>query len=418
MFNPIKAALESIDFQSGALFAELTMAFQALRKIPKGDIADSEEAHNLSAIIANSTGLKISLEFGDMGPAVEIPAINKNNVLINSYIRAFNSSSDGLRLIGEAGGMVRGSVDLAKSKASGVFSEVSTKLHMPLDMVSDTKFTEEELAAVALHEIGHIFTYYEFITRSMTTNQVLAGISKALAGVDDIKVRESVLLSAKKALRLKDLDAAALAKSKSSTVVEAVIITSVAQQSHSELGSNIYDISSWEYLCDQFAARHGAGRHLVTALDKIYRGSKNISFRSTPGFLAIEAFKLILLIIAIAQAPFLLVAVLTMFAADGRGIGDYDTPEARFKRVRNQIVENLKDTQLSKDDHDRLTADLITIDEILANVNDRRQFFGVLWDAFNIKARKARSQELLQKELEEIAANELFVKAAALRQMA
>ena len=108
MYNPIKAALESIDFQSGTLFAELTMAYEALRKVPKKDVSDSEEAQNLSAIIAHSTGLKLSFEFGDVGPAVEIPAISKNNVLINSYIRGFASSSDGLRLIGEAGGMVRG----------------------------------------------------------------------------------------------------------------------------------------------------------------------------------------------------------------------------------------------------------------------------------------------------------------------
>jgi hypothetical protein len=146
-------------------------------------------------------------------------------------------------------------------------------------------------------------------------------------------------------------------------------------------------------------------------LAKIYKGVWHISFRSGPTFLALEALKLCTIIVN----PFLF---LLLCSIDGRGDGTYDQPGARFKRVRNQIVENLKNKELSKDDHERLTADMTLIDDVLKDVNDRRQLVGVLWDSLVPSGRKARKQELLQRQLEDLVANDLFVKAAELRQLA
>ena len=92
----------------------------------------------------------------------------------------------------------------------------------------------------------------------------------------------------------------------------------------------------------------------------------------------------------------------------------YDRPGERFKRIRDQIVENLKDKKLNEDSIHRLRADLAAIDEVLATVNDRRQWLGAVVDMISNNARKVRNQEILQQELEDIAVNELFVKAAAL----
>ena len=103
---------------------------------------------------------------------------------------------------------------------------------------------------------------------------------------------------------------------------------------------------------------------------------------------------------------------------DGSGDGTYDRPGARFKRVRNQVVEAMKDKDITKDDMESLQADLNAIDDIMDRVEDRRQWAGVLWDNLIPSARKAHTQEQLQQELEDIAANELFIKAAQLKQMA
>lgn len=404
--------LESIDFIGNSFFKELTLAFTDLKAEPKKTMADSEVVQRIMGIIKHNTGMNLSFTLDIHGPCVEVPQIDKNNPLINSLIRDLIDSNAGLKMIAAAeNGVARGTVNLRTGKVTGIFANAPATIHFPLyEMLQNDRYLPEELAAMLLHEIGHLFTYYEYLSRSVTTNQVLAGMSKALDGSSGVDEREAVLISVKRALSLTDLDVKTLAKSSNTKTAEIVVISNITRVTASELGSNIYDFSTWEYLCDEFATRHGAGRYLVTALDKLFRQHGHRSFRNTPGFLAYEAFKLILVFSIVGSAAGLL---LVLF--DGSGDGTYDEPGARMKRVRNQIVENLKDKQLTSDDHARLLADLVCIDDLLRNVNDRRQFFGVVWDA--LTSSKARDQKLLQQELEALAVSELFVKAAVLKQM-
>jgi hypothetical protein len=413
---PIAIAQESIDFQSDKFFKELTLLVSEMKKQDAKKLVDSEYLAGLQKTVKDHTGLTISIHMGAYGPAVEIPSINKNNALINAHYRDFASSADGIRMINEAGGAIRGTVNLKTGKVGGAFSDIVHKVYLPVAMFSGTKFLAEEIAAPLLHELGHLITYYEYMTRTVTSNQALAGLSKALDQSGTIAEREAVLVSVKKALNLTELDAKALAQSTDKKVVEVVVVSQIAQAAESEIGTNIYDFNTWEYLSDQFAARHGAGRYLVTALEKIYKSSFNISFRSSVTYFVMEAVKLALVVGSfwlppVAQIGFLLIAM------DSMGDGSYDRPGARFLRIRNQIVEALKDKRLSKEDVQQLSEDLDAVDEVLATVKDREQFFGLVWNLFSRNARKRMSQEAMAKEIEAYAANNLFVESMKLRQL-
>lgn len=410
--------LESLQFQTDAFFKELTLSVNALRELKKDEIADSPQVGVLNKVVNHHTGLNIAFEMGAMDPCVDIPMVNKNNPLINSFIRDYINSANGLKMISEAKSAVRGTVNLKTGKVSGVFSEVLSTIHMPTDMFVGKKFTSEEIAAIMLHEIGHLFVYYEFMARSVTTNQVLAGLSKALDGSADVSEREMVLMTVKKAMNLTELDVQELARSKNSKVTEIVVISNIAHEIESEIGSNVCDFSTWEYLSDEFAARQGAGAALQTALVKLYKSVYNISFRSSTGYLSIEALKLFLIYATFVGVPFTAMAAVFLIAMDGTGDGSYDRPGARMVRIRNQIIEAMKDKKLDKETHARLAESLQTADEVLAQVNDRRQLLGVLWDALLPSARRARKQLKLQQELESIAMNDLFAKSADLRQLA
>jgi predicted Zn-dependent protease with MMP-like domain len=404
------AAMESIDFQPTSFFKEMVLLVSELQNVKSAEVQDSEILGKISNLIKHYTGISVTFDIADHQPHVNVPPVNRNNVLVNSFIRNFVSSSVGIRMISQADHAVRGAVNLKESKVTGIFTEVDSVIGLPLYFFTTKKFSAEEISGVIFHEIGHLFTYFEFMTRSVSTNQILAGLAKSLDDSGTVEEREAVLISVKQALKLKDLNEKELAKSTDKRVAEVVVITNVVKQTESELGSNIYDFSTWEMLSDQFAARHGAHRHVVTALSKIYQGGWNISFRSLPAYLAMEAAKLVLLILA----PHLSILLMSM---DGSGDGTYDRPGARFKRLRNQVVENLKDKKLKAEDHERLTADLKTIDDVLAGVEDRRQLVEVIWNAVIPYSRKAWNQERLQRELENLAVNELFVKSAELRQM-
>lgn len=425
----IQLSMEAIQFQqSQAFFKELTLAFSELKKKKAAELRkDSEGSGLLSKIIKNHTKLKVAVDITDYGPAIEVPHLNKNHPLVHDTKRAWISSADGMRAIAEAGGTVRGSVNLATGQVTGVFTEMDNRLYFPADMIASSKYTAEELAAVALHEVGHLMTYCEYMTRTVTTNQVLAGMAAALGKAGTPEEREAILISTKKALHL-DIDTGELAKEKDNEVVTYVVISNVAKTTADEIGFNIYDLNSWEMLSDQYVARQGAGRYLVTALDKLYRSYGNISFRSLPAYLAMEGLKFSLVVGGLAvgltggllglagRYAFTLGTVLIMM--DGMGDGTYDRPGMRLLRVRNQIIEEMKDKKVKGEYAERLSEDLAAIDSVLKEVNDREQLWGKLWNLFSKDSRRRLSQEQLTRELETIASNDLFAASLRLRQQA
>jgi len=416
LFKQPEFALESIDFQNPLFFKELTAIFENLAKVPEAEMADSAECVQLSRVVTHHTGMSIGFSLGNIDPCIEVPMLDRNNILINSMIKNFVNSADGLRMIAAAeDGVVRGKVNIRTGRVSGIFTDVKATIHLPTKMLKGSKYTAEEMAAITLHEVGHLFTYFEYSSRTVVTNQALAGMSKSLDGNLGPAEREAVFVSVKKALKLTDLDTKELAKSTNNRIVELVVVSAVARAARHELGANVYDFSTWEYLADQYAARQGAGRHVVTALDKLYRGMFHISFRSLPAYVAMEALKLGMLVMAAKTGmglPFIF-----LVAMDGQGDGTYDLPGARFKRVRNQLVEALKEPKLSPAEVRNYQDDIAAIDKVLEGVNDRRQLLGLLWDAVAVWNWKEADQKKFQQDLEAIAANDLFQHAADFKNM-
>ena len=411
---------ESIAFQTeSAFFKELVLNLNELKKENKDKIQDSELIGILSNVVKHHTGLNIIFNIDDNDPQVTTPMVNKNNILIDSFIKNYINSSDGLKMINDSNGIARGSVNLKTGMVSGIFTTVKSTIDLPISMLISSTYTTEEIAAITLHEVGHLFVYYEYMTRMVTTNQMLAGLSKALDNTSTAEERESVLITVKKAANLTTLDTKTLAKTTDKKIAEIVVISNIASVTVSELGSNIYDFSTWEYLADQYVARQGAGRVLATALEKTYKGYRNMSFRSTTGYLAMEALKVFLIIsplisIGGISLRLLLIIGIILTSKDSDNPA-YDRPGERIKRIRDQIVENLKNKKLNKEDIANLKSDLVAIDLILKEITDRRQWLDYLSGVFSSATRKAWNQELLQKELENLATNDLFIKAAELK---
>jgi hypothetical protein len=418
----LSIATESIDFQSDAFFKELVSIVKELQGVKSEEIPGHEAALQLPSLIAHYTGLNIRVVWGENGHQVTAPRVTKNHPLLSLWADWFRQAvvpnADGEKLIADSKTNPMGRVNLKTGRVSGVFSTIQSDLDLPLDSLVDKFYRPEEYAALALHELGHLEAYYELIACTLSTNQILAGLAKKLDQSAGPKDREAVLTRLKSVAELNDLDVQALAKSSDKKVVETVVVTSIAKQIESEIGSNLYDMNSWEMLADQFAARFGAGRHVVTALDKSRRSRGDIAYRGTATYLMIEAYKLLLL----AAGPFSFglswLYLLFLSASDGNDkSGTYDTLRTRYMRVREQIVEAMKDKRITAEQQASYADDIATIDEILTFAKDRQQLLGYVRDFLSPIQRRRISQEKLQRELESIANNDLFVKAASLRQL-
>ena len=403
---------ESIAFQNTTFFDELTLAFDEVKNLKETDVGDSEPIYRISKIIKNHTNLNITIDAeNDYPPCIDIPNIDRNNPLINAAQRAIVNSTDGLTMIESSNEVLHGTVNIKTAKVSGVFSDIKAKMYLGKAFIQGNKYSSQELAAITLHEVGHLFTYFEFITRTVRTNQVLAGLSKILDGSENQEKREVALLSAKKALKLDKLDLSQL-KDVNTKTTQVVLIDALVKETRTELGYNLFAESSWEYLCDQFSARHGAGVHLATALSKIYKSHYNISYRSLAVYLAVEMIKVIL----ISNLSFLGILFLVVML-DSQDGGGYDLPSARLKRIRDQATQYLKNKQISDVERRRILDEIESIDKLLAEMTNRKQLFTYIHEFFSKRTRDERAYRKLQYELEDIAMNDLYVKAAEFKLM-
>jgi uncharacterized protein YjfI (DUF2170 family) len=222
---------------------------------------------NYCIVIKKTTNLNTTIIVDQLygSAAVMVPDVNRNNPLVNDMNKGYLPNATGFKLVENARNVIKGTVNLKKARVDGVYANLDHTVFLPLtDMLSE-RFTDEEIVAVLLHEIGHIFVYYEYISRTVTTNTVLAGIAKTMSSTTDPKEIETVLLSAKKVLQLTDLDVKKLVNNSRVDLVEMVVVSSAIEQARSELGSDIYDMNSFEALADNFATRLGCGRELVTS---------------------------------------------------------------------------------------------------------------------------------------------------------
>lgn len=451
MKHKFNISLEAIAFQSGVFYKELIVLVGELRKLSNEELADinNEIITRTVRHIFTHIGLRIDLRFGEHGPVVNFPQLDRNNVLINAWRRQYLNSDNGLKMIRNAeDGMVRGSVNIMTSKASGVFSEVESKLTLPFDMIRPKQFTDGEVAAALVHELGHIFTYFEYLSRTVRTNQALAGLSRQLDGSSTQHEREVILMDLKTRMNLQDLDVAALSKTSDKTVIEVVVIANFVRVSYAELGSDIYDLTNFEYVSDQFATRHGAGRDLVTGLDKFQRASGDKAYQSNAAFYIAESLKAGMFIIsatavvggfgvlAVAGSAVAAGQVGTLIGFSGiRGImawsaavhrdnainPEYDRSGMRFKRIRLQLVERLKEKTKDPEDQKSTREDIIIIDNCLKFINDREQWFTAIMKFIGKTSRNPRDQfvqqEKLQYDLEQLQSNDFFIKHSELTEL-
>lgn len=419
----LSLSLEAIDFQPNAnFFKELVAVCRSLSKADAKTLADHDIAQQLPAVIKHHTGMNVQVWFGAADVAMAAPLVNHNNPLLNALDledREFMPNADADQILARLEKNPIGRVSLKTGMVSGIFSVFPAILTLPSEVLTSSKYSPEEKAAMILHELGHVFSYFEFLANSHSTNQILAAISRKYDQTTNVKEREYVLTKIKTLAQLDSLDAEALAQSNDKKVVSIVVVASLVKKIESELGSNLYDMNSWEQLADQYATRQGAGRHVLTVLDKMYRADEHLNFRSTPRYLFVEALKLCL----VAFIPFTggvsLMPLLAMCGVDAsQPDAGYDSLKNRYGRVRDQVVEALKDQKLSSDDVENLTQDLDAIDELLKGVKDRQQLFGYLIDFLSPYQRKRISQQKMQRELERLAHNDLFTHSAKLRQLA
>lgn len=406
----LSSALEAVKFQvEPVLFTAVSQHMKKIRAA-KDYTATSKETMDLSDTLRKHTGISITVMYAssqDCNAFVRLPDLDRNHPLLAGFRQHFVGSSVSiLEFRKNKTQTLEGSVDLVKGKVGGIYSDLDCEVYLTMGLMETTSFNHEELAAILLHEVGHLMTYFEYIHRTVTSNYALLAVAEEIITKDTVKRIELIDATSKHFNYDADkLDG--LKTTRSKDVAYTILITTHIQKVRAELGANLYDKRGCEHLADQYASRMGAGTSLVTALAKMNRRSP--SRYSTAGFILFEGFKLLLTALAsFAISPLVLVLILVAYDPTDK---IYDDPEARMRRIRNELLGGMKDRSIPKERKERMKKDLEIIDAAMADFNDRRTFYEFLYTTFLPGIRNQTKQMQKQQELEALANNELFSKA-------
>lgn len=418
----LKISMEAIGFQqNSALFNELTIFYGNLMS---GGL-EGQRSKTLDAMaesVLKHTGINttFTLLAGATGIfMVAIPPLLHDNPINNkSYTqRLSNLSLDAMSFKG----IFKGGIDLKGGKVDGDFSKIMYEIYLDLDGLSQSFFTPEEAAATTLHEIGHVFTNIYLMSSMFRTNLVMQEIGKIFDRTRETKVRIDSLTVVEKLYGAKFEDKAALANNNDTDAVAIATAGLTITSLRSELGTRYYDERLGEFVADQFATRHGAGAHLVSALDKLgalYKKKREYqSVAAGWGEVLGLGVLAALLSPAVATAGFsggVLGCFIMALNKRNKDEKVYDEPSARFAAIEREIISILKDSSLPNHVVRKLLMDIDSIRRTIAGLTKYNyplqrgiEFLVGTWNG-------ERREIKFQRDLEKLGNNSLFVDSAKL----
>lgn len=309
----------------------------------------------------------------------------------------------------------KGYIDLKHARLGGYMSEVKHHLLINFFEAFKMEFTPAELVAVITHEVGHAFHGLEFHHKLETTNVTFLNIIEKINKKDYAKAEHMLVTTVGE----KEFKEAILAKDGIIKDYREAVVLGYLSAIKSQLPSNKYDQTTFENLADEFATRFGLGKELVSGLNKIH-SRYGVTYKRS---LVLTSFQYFIEILTIGVIMFVggyigvaaYTALFFFILGDGKADMTYDFPLDRYNRIKNSLINQMKDTNLPNDFLAKLLADYKFIDGIIEGSQYFKSFGSTLADVVLASNRKNVYYMKLQKEVENSLNNELFVKFVELK---
>lgn len=411
-------SLEMISYNvKSDFFKDLILAVAKLREdLPKFDKklkrGKEVEYGPIKDIIFKHTGILVKdylvpNSYG-ISPAIVPPDLDRNNPILHPLkSNVFTNRQLKEQVKKSDSGILSGEIDYSKGTVGGDFSKVESLLIIPNMILTTKAFTNAEIASMLLHECGHVFSYFMYLSRTVTINHVLGQLTEEFNKVETSKEQIELIEETNKMLKVDTLDAEDLAKVKDGERVSTVIVSEVVKHRLSYTDTPVFDFRTWEAMSDQYASRNGASVDLASGLDKMYRMFDMPAYWSTGKYVMVNVFTAPFIVLSL---PILLLATLISEPYDA-----YDKPKDRLKRIRREMVNALKNKSLSKGQSKTIQEDIDKVDGLLNEMSDRSDLVDVVWRLMNPALNRDRKQTAYLNELEIMANNDLYVRANRLK---
>ena len=411
----LNVAQEAIAFQGDGFHKELTLLIQPYIENSNTRVELDKLSSDLTKVIRKRINADVGIVIDRWLPMMLLCDSVDINALFSQYSKMDEEAVINPEVIQKMT-VSSGFVDLELSKLNGYFSKRMSAIGFSPDYISSGKFTAEEISALILHELGHLFGICEMLDRTAGTNQILVTIDRALRNTTDVKKREMILRYGGSALGLNERVIVDLEKTTNDTIATTILISESTKNMflRSDQRNTYYESITIEYMADEFAARHGAGKALVTSLDK--HNGYSFQKRNPNAYLYMEIIKAAAVIVGSLTNPFILALGLAVSFFDRSHSEEpiYDNPLARLNRIRNQFVEQAKQPGLPSNVTKQLLVDVKVVDSLLTEYRDQKDWLTYLVDCFKSSR---TSNRIDQQRLEKLALNDLFLKALEFKQI-
>lgn len=420
ILKPSEFSAEMIAHQvDRKLFDEVTACFQYMRddKHDMRAVDDSKtrkviDNSKLYEVIRKHTGLNITLTVDDSmrdNAYVYIPTVDKNHPLLGDLHRQFLGIDD-LRKVERWKGTL-GTVDLRRGKVTGVFSEIESKIFVSQSLIKNDYMPIDGVAAVFLHEVGHIIGYYAYMGRLVTNLYIAheANLRLSKANNDEVRYEQLKILRGRHELdTLTDDDIKAV-----STNVTAMnlVVTSAAEKPISGMDSAWYDSRAYEQLADQYVSKLGGQRALALGLDIIYRRSGAMEHKGTMTRLILGLIRFVLYIAAAIYVGPIAAVIIAIMAIFSTGEPIYDPLDKRIDKIRQQLIDRSKLRNISKDERKRIDDEIKDIDLLLKDIKVYKPWESYIASTINFILRKNENRAKMVNELEGLVNNNLYAAA-------
>lgn len=422
----LRASLEAMIYRgSSPLFRALTRSFTDALE------GDERALVRIGSVIRDHTKLAITFEpmaARDYDAFILVPIINANHVLngldakeVKTLVDAPSVQKDFEALRKHLDGQ-KGSVD-GRGVAHGVFTKIGAELNFSKAFL-DGAFSAEECAAVTLHEIGHLYTSLDAMWRTTSVSILIEETAQAILKEPDPTKRVALMDARQSVFTFKDgdrLDASAIAQdAHPDETYRSIQIRNFVDALANQVSPRSVYNAEGEFEADAFAVRHGAGRYLASALAKIYRAAHHVQTLSTGAIVATGAMNVALGVVLALYPPALAVAGLAtgLYLASQRQATIYrNTPVERLESIHNDLVAILKDRKLTRAQAQDVLEEIKFVDGLRATLTERPALTSLIWRAISPATRLAYRQERFQRDVSQFVNNDLFIRAAELREL-
>jgi 5-hydroxyisourate hydrolase-like protein (transthyretin family) len=283
---------ESIAFQSGAFFRDVTLIVTDLRAMGASTDSMAKARERITKCIYDHTGIVVranDIQNSD-DAFIMIPAMSRGNVLNHhEYAKRLETYFRPEILRNYDGLYQKGWIDPANSRVGGEFSKFIYNMYIGHDFFFGKEFTAEETAGVIIHEVGHAFTFLQFLADTIIVNNVLLRSYQELTnGKPDKKVK-LILSKAADDLEIKNREwIQTVEDDEDGTVAFKVLAAAVQIEPRKMDNKKYFSQFAAEELADIFAARHGAGRAIISMRSKFRMGSRNYNYMRIAAFTVVS----------------------------------------------------------------------------------------------------------------------------------